>query len=505
MTDADEQGAGALQTGALLRRGSLDRLLPEVQKPAYNRDAVGVGIVHLGLGAFHRAHQAVYTDDALASAGGDWRIVGISLRSTDMVDALCAQQGLYTLLVRDEHGTRARLIGSLADAIAAARDPVAARQALERPQTRIVSLTITEKAYGIDRLTGCVMPNHEAIAHDLAHPDEPTGAVGMIVHALRARRRAGVAPFTVLCCDNLPENGHLLRAGVVDYARHIDVDLAQWIADEVAFPSTMVDRITPAADAGTLREAQALTGLADAAAIETEGFTQWVIEDTFPSGRPAWHVAGAVMVNDVAPYERMKLRMLNGAHSLLAYTGNALGYRYVRDAMQDAALVSLLQLHMAQAAATLAPLAQVDFAQYAQELLARFRNPAIAHALRQIAMDGTEKLPQRILAPAVDLMRVGGDIGVFAFAVAMWMRHCLGVNEAGECYELNDPRAQEIVAAVDGNTRDASDLADALFALPGLFPDVLLQAASWRSQVKAQLEVMLTSGTRAAIATLVAA
>lgn len=503
MTRVNDEATSGRGAAISTRLTSLEGVLSGVQTPSYARDELGTGIVHIGLGAFHRAHQAVYTDDALARSGGDWRIAGISLRSTEQVDALNAQQSLYTLLVRDEHGTRARIIGSLAGAIAAARDPVAARQALERPQTRIVSLTITEKAYGIDRLTGRVIETHDAICHDLAHPDEPVGAVGMIVHALACRRRKGIAPFTVLCCDNLPENGRLLRAGVIDYARRVDAGLARWIADEVSFPSTMVDRITPAADAGTRRDAHRLTGFEDAAAIETEAFSQWVIEDTFTSGRPAWHLAGALMVDDVAPYERMKLRMLNGAHSLLAYTGHVMGFRYVRDALQDTEIVSLLQLHMAHAAATLNPLANLDFTQYAFDLIARFRNPAIAHALSQIAMDGTEKLPQRIMAPAIERIRAGGDAGVFAFAVAAWMRYCMGVTETGQRYEINDPRAQEIATAMRANNGDALSLADALFSLPGLFPDELRQAAVWRGEVVLQLKTMIESGMRAAIVAVI--
>ncbi|TEA78741.1 mannitol dehydrogenase family protein [Allopusillimonas ginsengisoli] len=485
------------------RLHSLEGICAGVDLPAYKREQHAVGIVHIGVGAFHRAHQAVYTDDALAHAGGDWRIVGISLRGTSVVDALAPQKGLYTLLIRGEGGTQARVVGSLAGVIAAVRNGQAARDALLDPNVRIVSLTVTEKAYGIDRRSRSVDQTHPAIAHDLTHPDAPTGVIGMIVHALRRRRSSGIAPFTVLCCDNLPENGRLLRAGVIDFASRLDRPLAKWIAQDIAFPSTMVDRITPASSEATLLEAKARTGFEDFAAVETEAFNQWVIEDCFPAGRPAWDQAGVLMVKDVAPYERMKLRMLNGAHSLLAYVGNILDYRYVRDAMQDGLMVALLRAYMAQAAKTLGRLEGVDFKQYEDALIARFSNPAIAHEIRQIAMDGTEKLPQRILAPAGEALANGQDIRLFAFAVAAWMRHCLGASETGRPYELDDPRAAEIRVRIKGKEADASALARALLDMPGLFSPDLLQSLAWKQQVIDQLAVMLSQGMRRAMSNLI--
>lgn len=485
------------------RLHSLEGLRSGVSLPAYRREHHAVGIVHIGIGAFHRAHQAVYTDDALAYAGGDWRIVGISLRGTGVADALAPQCGLYTVLIHSDGGTQARVVGSLAEVIAAVRDGPAARKALLDPNVRIVSLTITEKAYGIDRRRGRIDEAHPAIAHDLTHPDEPAGAIGMLVDALRRRRCSGIAPFTVLCCDNLPENGRLLRAGVVDFAARLHRPLAQWIAREVAFPCTMVDRITPASSEATLREAKARTGFDDFAAVETEAFSQWVIEDSFPTGRPAWDRAGALMVKDVAPYERMKLCMLNGAHSLLAYVGNMLGYRYVRDAMRDRGMVALLHAYMAQAARTLGELEGVDAKQYGEALLARFASPAIAHELRQIAMDGTEKLPQRILMPACEALSGGENGRMFAFVAAAWMRYCLGVSEAGVPYILDDPRAAEIAVRVRGLETDAPALAHALLTMPGLFPAALLRSSAWTQQVIDQLAVMLSQGMRQAMSKLI--
>ncbi len=502
-SSAVRQGLSGAPGTADCRLRRIEQIGSGVQLPSYERTQHSAGIVHIGVGAFHRAHQAVYTDDALARAGGDWRIIGISLRGAGVADALLPQDNLYTLLVRDAGGTQARVIGSLAGMIAAATDAPAARRALLDPAIRIVSLTITEKAYGIARGRGGIVDTHPAIAHDLLHPAEPLGAIGMMVDALSRRRQAGIAPFTVLCCDNLPENGRLLRAGMLDFASRLDAGLAEWIAREVAFPDTMVDRITPASSAATLEEAQNRIGCRDLAAVETEAFSQWVIEDHFPSGRPAWELAGALMVSEVAPYERMKLRMLNGAHSLLAYAGTAIGFRHVRDAMQDGAMIALVRRYMAQAALTLGSLPDIDVVQYEHDLVTRFSNPAIAHQLGQIAMDGTEKLPQRILAPAMEALAGGDDIRLFAFAAAAWMRFCVGRSERGERYALDDPRAEEINDRLQGKTSDACALADALLNMPGLFPDALRQSELWRQQVTGQLGVMLARGMRQAIADVV--
>jgi fructuronate reductase len=470
----------------------------EARTPAYDPAAHGPGIVHLGLGAFHKAHQAAYTDAALAAAGGDWRIIGVSLRGTAAADALNPQNGLCTLIERGAEGVSARLIASIAHVIAAAREPGAALDAMCDPAIRIVSLTVTEKAYGIDRAAGALDLAHPAIAADLKSPHAPSGALGLIVEALRRRHARGLAPFTVLCCDNLPANGALLRSGVLDFARRATPDLVDWIASDVAFPATMVDRITPAPTAETLAEAARLTGHSDLAAVETEPFTQWVIEDRFPAGRPQWETGGALFVTDVAPYEAMKLRMLNGAHSMLAYAGFLSGRAHVRDVMADPALARLVARHLAAAAATLDPLPGVDFAAYAGELQARFRNPAIAHQTYQIAMDGTEKLPQRLLHPAEAALSRGGDIRPFAFAIAAWMRYCLGRTDAGEPYALRDPREDEITAALAGAT-EAADISTRLHALPNLIPERLAANADWRAQILAPLDAMLSQGVAKAV------
>ncbi|SFG73637.1 fructuronate reductase [Palleronia marisminoris] len=484
----------------MTRLSSLQDVPGGVATPAYDRDAHGTGIVHLGLGAFHKAHQAVYTDDALKAEGGDWRIVAVSLRSAGAVEELRPQNGMFTVISAGAEGTSARVIGSIATALAHAHgDDAAVRAALADPATRIVTITVTEKGYGIDRATGGADPSHPAIAHDLDHPDAPTGLAGLLVQALAARRAAGTPPFTVLSCDNLPGNGELTRGLILDFANRTDPDLRDWIASEVAFPSSMVDRITPAPGDDLSGKVREILGCEDYAAIETETFSQWVIEDRFPTGRPAWEAGGALFVEDVAPYEKMKLRMLNGTHSMLAYAGFLSGKRHVRDVMQDPALAALVRRHLRAAARTLDPLEGIDLGAYAEDLARRFENPNLAHETYQIAMDGTEKLPQRIFAPAVDALSAGHDIRPFSFATAAWMRYCLGHRDDGSTHTLRDPREDEIAARIAG-ANDADAIVVALFGLPNLVPDALRQEGPLRKEVTEVLREMLSTSVAKVLA-----
>lgn len=445
-----------------------------VRWPGYRPEEVGTGIVHFGLGAFARAHIATYTDGALASTGGDWRIVGVSLRCEDVANTLNPQDGRYTLIERGEK-PQARVVASIADVIAGKDLSNRVLAAISDESCRIVSITVTEKGYGLLRSGGCD-ERHPAVAADLLSPSSPRGVLGLIAEGLALRFANGLAPFVVLCCDNLPENGRLLRTAVVDFARRAHGSaLADRIAGEVSFPSTMVDRITPAATSKTYTDAAVLTGYEDQAAIETEPFSQWVIEDDFPLGRPSWEDAGALFVPDVAPYEKMKLRMLNGSHSMLAYAGFLSGKTYVCDVMADAALNALIRWHMTNAAATL-PAVAMDLTAYAASLCERFSNPAIAHETRQIAMDGTQKLPQRIFAPALEMLARGADLAPFAFATAAWMRYALGRDNDGRSYPLNDPREAELQAALAViDTKSPAAVFSALAAVPDFLPEQLAQ------------------------------
>jgi len=353
-----------------LSLGALSRLPADCGRPAYDVGAVRVGIVHLGIGAFHRAHQAVYVDDRLAAGETGWGVCGVSLRSPETAEALAPQDGLYTLCVRSGSGERTRVIGSVRRLLVAPHDPAALIDAMSDPAVRIVSLTVTEKGY----------------CHD------PAPCV--LVEALRRRRAAGVKPFTVLCCDNLPENGRTVGRVLAQFAALRDPDLRRWVENEVAFPSTMVDRIVPATSEADRAAVEARLGVSDAWPVMTEPFTQWVIEDRFGDGRPRFEDAGAELVADVAPYELMKLRLLNGSHSTIAYLGYLAGYETVSDVMADPAFVRLVQgLMDEEVTPTLALPPGADLAGYKRSLLERFANPALKHRTWQIAMDGSQKLP----------------------------------------------------------------------------------------------------------------
>ena len=450
-----------------------------VTAPVYDRAALRPGIVHLGFGAFHRAHQAIATQAALRQDFGPWGIVAVNLRSAAPIRDLAAQDGLYSVTTRGPQGDLVEVIGATVGWLCAAHDPQAVLGALADPATRIVTLTVTEKAYGLDPATGGLDLSHPAIAADLADPTRPGGAIGMIVEALARRRAAGTPPFTVLSCDNLPANGRVVARLVRDMAARRDSGLADWIAAEVAFPSSMVDRIVPAATDDTRARAAAALGAEDALAVETEPFLQWVIEDKFPTGRPAWEAAGAIFVTDVAPYEKMKLRMLNGAHTLAAHLGILHGLEHVRDVMAVPALAAQVDAHMQAAAATLDPVPGIDLAAYRDDLLARFANPAIAHRCVQIAMDTSQKLPQRILSPALDARAAGSDAAAFARATGAWIAALAHRGQA------DDPRAAELMSAVAAMPGDAPSAA--FFAIAGLFPDALARDTAWRAAVDAAI------------------
>ncbi|NEH60228.1 mannitol dehydrogenase family protein [Rhizobium leguminosarum] len=473
------------------RLQTLSGLAPTAKLPAYDRKQLKSGILHLGPGAFFRAHFAPFTDAALAAESGDWGIEVASLRTADVADHLNEQDGLYTMLIRDTSGTVAQVIGPILRAHVATRDPAGLLDRLEDPAIRIVSLTVTEKAYGMDTATGGLDLNHADVAADLANRHAPRGVIGYLVEGLSRRRAKGIAPFTPLSCDNLPSNGAVLKRLVLDFAERVDPPLRRWIEENVPFPSTMVDRITPASTEATYQDAERLTGRQDLAAIETEPFTQWVIEDHFANGRPAWDKAGALMVTDVSAYEKMKLRMLNGAHSLLAYLGYIGGYEFIRDVMDDAALAALAYRHMHAAARTLDAVPGIDLDAYASELIARFANKAIAHRTYQIAMDGTQKLPQRLLEPASEALAHGDRAETYAIAVAAWMRYAIGEHGNGERYELRDPRAGGIAALIADIPRTGLAISAALFTLPGLFPAALTAHRAWAQDVADKLEILI--------------
>ncbi len=470
-----------------------------MDRPAYDRRDVAPGIVHLGLGAFHRAHQAVYTDDRLAAGERDWGIVGLSLRSPDVRNALAPQDGLYTVLRRGPEGDRARVIGSVLEVITVPESPEAAMRRLVDPRTRIISLTVTEKGYCQDAANGTLDETHPGIEADLRGHRFPSTVPGLLVEALRQRRDAGAGPCTILVCDNLPSNGATVARIVARFAGLREPALADYIRNESAFPCTVVDRIVPATTAAD-RATTAGLGYRDAWPVVAEPFSQWVIEDRFVAGRPSWEEAGAQMVTDARPFELTKLRALNGAHSALAYLGAVAGLETVADAMAEPALARFLRdLWDRDLLPTIPSVAGLDLVAYTAQLQRRFGNSAIRHRLQQIAMDGSQKLPQRLLQPALDRLRQGEMPTRVALVVAAWMRFLLCRDERGGTYRVSDPLAGKLAALVAKAGENPAALATALFGVSEIFDRSLAGNAMFRAHVVAALDVMLRRGVRAAL------
>lgn len=459
---------------------SSSSILPaEVSVPAYDRSTLKPGIVHIGLGAFHRAHQAVFTQKAIEHKFGAWGVVAVNLRSPDPVRVLEEQDGLYSVITRNAEGDKADIIGVTVDWLCAAERGGDVLSYLTSPDTKIVTLTVSEKAYGLDPVTGGLDLKHPAVKADIANPHAPIGAIGFLVEGLARRRENGLSPFTVLCCDNLPSNGHVVRRLVLEMAELRDPQLARWIADQGKFPCSMVDRIVPAATDETRKRAISLLGVEDRLAIETEPFLQWIIEDDFISGRPEWEAAGAVFAKHVEPYEKMKLRLLNGSHTLIAHLGILHDLEFVRDVMAVPAFVEKVERHMAAVVGTLDPVPGIDLPFYRQQLLERFANPTIAHRTEQIAMDTSQKLPQRILSATVETLASGKDASPFAYVVALWIK---SIHKRGD---LDDPRKAEILAAA--SMPSPEDASAPFFAIEGLFPPELVAARDWRDLVNSEL------------------
>jgi fructuronate reductase len=438
---------------------SFPAAIPGVALPAYDRDKVSVGVVHFGPGAFHRAHQAFYFDQLLAK-DPRWGISAVSLKSPGVRDALQPQDGLYTLAQLDTE-TTFRIVGSIVEVLVAPEDPPAVFARLAAPMTRMVTLTVTEKGYCLTG-DGKLDAAHPDIVHDLASPREPVSAVGYIVEGLRRRHQAGLPPYAVVACDNLADNGWRLKAAVVAFAQAIDPALAAWVEAEGRFPRTMVDSITPATDDALRTRVEAATGLTDAWPIQREAFTQWVVEDVLGDGAPDLASVGVTLTDDVRGFERAKLRLLNGVHSTIAYAGLLKGLETVFEAISDPELAKLAEDLMVQdIIPTLTAPRGLDLEAYAQAILARFRNPEIRHLLAQIAWDGSQKLPFRVLGTVADALEAGRSVDRLALPLAAWMHFVR--RRAGDGVKIVDPLADRLVETAAACTGGAAgDVAEFL-------------------------------------------
>ncbi|WP_460601147.1 mannitol dehydrogenase family protein [Flexivirga lutea] len=486
-----------------LSAATVDSLDPRVVVPSYDRTELTTGIVHLGVGGFHRAHQAMYVDTLLSGGSAkDWAFTGVGVLPRDqrIVDVLNAQDGLYTLIVKHPDGhLEPRVIGSIQRLLHAPSEPDAVLQVMSDPATRIVSLTITEGSYLVDQVTGEFDPKHPSIQPDLVENAVPTTAFGFIVEALRRRRAAGTAPFTVMTCDNLPGNGDVARGTITSFARLKDPELAGWIDASVSFPNCMVDRITPVTTPEDVQRLADEFGIDDAWPVVTEPFTQWVLEDEFPTGRPPWEDAGVQVVPDVMPYELMKLRLLNASHQALCYLGYLSGYRYAHEVAQDEEFARFLLGYMKhEGEPTLPDVPGVDLTAYEHELVARFANPEIRDTLSRLCAESSDRIPKWLVPVIRDDLAAGRPVDRAALVVASWARYAEGVDEHGEPIDIVDHRKEQVMAAAARQGEDRL----AFIRDRSLFGDLAQQEAFTEPYVAA-LESLHANGAAATLRELI--
>ena len=487
-----------------LSPASLDALPRGVRRPRYDRAELRPGVVHIGIGAFHRAHQAPVFE-ALAE-GGDlrWGVVGASLRSPAVRDSLQPQDWLYSLLIEERDERQVSVIGALRDVIVAPEDPTRLVEALASPDTQMVTVTVTEKGYKLDRASDALDEEDPDVRADLASMAAPRTMAGFLAAGLRLRKERELPPFTAISCDNLPGNGRNLGSAVLGIAAAHDPALADWISAKGAFPETMIDRIVPATTEADVQRFAALTGVVDRAMVRTEPFTQWVIEDRFAGERPEFERAGVQVTADVAPWETAKLRLLNGAHSAMAYLGGLAGHETVDRFFAEPVGRQFVELLWDELQSTLSPPPGLDLHEYRRMLARRFANSALAHRLRQIAMDGSQKIPQRLLAPMAVRLGRGEAAPATALAIAAWIQWQRGRTDSGESFEVDDPLASTTARLLAG-AREPEEQVRAILTLRAVFPERIAEDERFRMQLIRSLGRLQRLGARAAVEQLVEA
>lgn len=483
---------------------AVDKLPASALIPHYDRTRLKTRMLHIGFGAFHRAHQAVCSDKLASDHGSDWGYCEVNLNSGELITALREQSLLYSVTELADESRHTRIIGVVTAALHGKGDGInAVIEAMCQPDIAIISMTVTEKGYCYQPATGELNLEHPDIQHDLQHPQQPLSLPGVILAAIIRRRQRGLPPFSVMSCDNMPENGHVTRNVITQLARQQDAQLANYITEAISFPCTMVDRIVPAMTDEALMSLSETLGSYDAVAVSCEPFFQWVIEDNFVSGRPAWEKAGAELVSDVLPFEQMKLRMLNGSHSFLAYLGYLAGYAYISDCMADKNFHTAARSLMLDEQAPTLRTEGVDLVAYADSLIARYENLAIKHRTWQIATDGTQKLPQRWLDSIRWHIAHGSNYDLLALGVAAWIRYVGGVDEQGNAIDIRDPLktalAQQVATSLEGEAR-----VKALLSLQAVFGSDLLANAAFVTKISQCYQQLLENGARKTVAQAVA-
>ena len=475
--------------------------IPAAARPRVDPRDLTVGIVHLGLGAFHRAHQAVYTERAMSASGTtQWGICAVAQRSRTVLDELEPQDGLYTVVERGP-STAFRVLAPIRELVFAASQADLLTSRIAAPSTHVVTVTVTEKGYRHDPVTRRLDLTDSDIRADAAGRP-PVTVVGQLVRAMQVRQRNNAGPLAVVCCDNLTNNGATLHGLVDDFCSLLPIagqsTLRSWIEESVTFPSTVVDRITPATTAADRSDVASYLGLDDEGAVVTEPFSQWVLEDNFAVVRPAWEDAGAVFTSDVSPYESLKLRLLNGSHSALAYLGLLAGYDYIAEFIGVDGVPAFVRALMGEATATVAVPGTVDVDDYEQQLLQRFANPGLRHRLAQIAVDGSQKLPPRLVATVRDARAAGVEPIASVLGIAAWMRYIIaGRDDAGRPLVIDDPLAPRIAQTV-GQATDSATVVERFLGIAEIFGD-LADDVALRDLLAAALSQLTRGGALAAL------